>query len=335
MMALLLYILEINNGTTESDRAGMNTLVAGAAGFIGSHLVDALLGAGHSVIGVDNYLLGSKENIEHLEFHPLFTMHNLDISDMHGIRRIFDDNAIDYVFHLAANSDIQAGGRDPNVDLKNTYMTTFNLLECMRMHGVKKLFFPSTSAVYGEKDGESMAEDTGPLNPTSYYGAAKLGSEALISVNCALHDISALVFRFPNVVGPRLTHGVIYDFIRKLKNDPKRLEILGDGQQTKPYLYVGDLIEAIMQFMDAPSGMIVYNVGGETQTNVTQIADIICEVMGLQNVRYKYTGGRVGWPGDVPVFAYDLTKIHNAGWSARYTSDEAVTRTVEELCGQL
>jgi UDP-glucose 4-epimerase len=310
----------------------MNALVAGAAGFIGSHLVDALLNLGHNVIGVDNYLLGKKENIAHLDNDTRFTMFDQDICDIDGLQSVFAANSIDYVFHLAANSDIQAGGRDPNVDLKNTYLTTFNLLECMRQYNVKKLFFSSTSAVYGEKDGESMSENDGPLNPVSYYGATKLGSEALISVSSALHDISALVFRFPNVVGTRLTHGVIYDFIKKLQNNSQVLEILGDGKQTKPYLYVDDLINGILQFMDAPSGLTVYNIGGESQTNVTRIADIVCAGMGLKDVRYEYTGGRGGWPGDVPEFAYDLSKIHAEGWRAKYTSDEAVAKTVEELC---
>jgi len=311
----------------------MNTLVAGGAGFIGSHLADALLEKGHRVVCVDNFLLGTKDNIAHLDGNADFVFYEQDICDLRGLDKIFEREKIDYVFHLAANSDIQAGGRDPFVDLNNTYLTTFNLLECMRLHDVKKLFFSSTSAVYGEQRGK-LSEVSGPLFPVSYYGATKLGSEALISASCALRDMLVLIFRFPNVVGPRLTHGVIYDFVNKLKRDPARLEILGDGKQTKPYIYVSDLVAGIMEFMDAPKGLTMYNIGVDTRTNVTRIADIVCETMELQNVRYDYTGGRGGWPGDVPEFEYDLAKVHDAGWKPVYSSDEAVRKTVEAVCGQ-
>jgi len=311
----------------------MNTLVAGGAGFIGSHLVDALIKNGHRVVCVDNFLLGTRENISHLEGNPQFTLYEQDICDFQGLRTIFEKEPVDYVFHLAANSDIQAGGRDPFIDLNNTFLTTFNLLECMRLHSIKRLFFSSTSAVYGEQEGK-LAEIAGALAPVSYYGAAKLGSEAFISACSALHDISTLVFRFPNVVGSRLTHGAVYDFVKKLKQDPTRLEILGDGKQTKPYIYVSDLIDGIIQFMDTRSGVTTYNIGVNTRTNVTGIADMVCDAMGLKNVRYEYTGGRGGWPGDVPEFEYNLAKIHAAGWKAKYTSDEAVAKTAKELCAQ-
>jgi UDP-glucose 4-epimerase len=144
--------------------------------------------------------------------------------------------------------------------------------------------------------------------------------------------MSSLIFRFPNVVGSRLTHGAVYDFVNKLRCDPTRLEILGDGSQTKPYMYVSDLVNGIMQFMDAPPGLSIYNIGVNTRTNVTDIANMVCKAMGLDSVRFEYTGGRSGWPGDVPEFEYDLSEIHAAGWKAEYTSDEAVARTVKDLC---
>jgi len=311
----------------------MNTLVAGGAGFIGSHLIDALIEKGHRVVCVDNFLLGTKENISHLENNPLFTLYEQDICDFQGIRAIFEKESVDYVFHLAANSDIQAGGKDSFIDFNNTFLTSFNLLECMRQFSVKKLFFSSTSAVYGEQEGQ-LPEAAGALEPVSYYGAGKLAAEAFISAYSARNDIASLVFRFPNVVGSRLTHGAVYDFINKLQRDPVRLEILGDGKQTKPYMYVSDLIKGIMQFMNVPSGVTLYNIGVETRTNVTSIADMVCDAMKLKNVSYEYTGGRGGWPGDVPEFEYNLSKIHAAGWKAEHTSDEAVARTARELCGQ-
>ena len=312
----------------------MKALIAGGTGFIGSHLADALLAEGNVVVCVDNFLLGSKENIAHLYDNPGFIFYEQDICDIEAMRKIFEAEKIDYVFHLAANSDIQAGGRDPFIDLNNTYLTTFNLLECMRNYGVSKLFFSSTSAVYGEKD-SLLSEETCPLYPVSYYGAAKLSSEALISACSHLNGISSLIFRFPNVVGPRLTHGVIFDFIKKLQKDPAQLEILGNGKQEKPYMYIDDLIGGILRFMDtAKPGITIYNIGAETATTVTSIANIICTAMELKDVQYNYTGGRSGWPGDVPKFSYDLSKIHAAGWKAKYNSDTAVKLTAEALCKQ-
>ena len=309
-------------------------MVAGGAGFIGSHLTDSLLGMGHRVICVDNFLLGTRDNVAHLRGAENYVLHEQDVCDIYGMRRIFRKESVDYVFHLAANSDIRSGGRDPRIDLDNTYMTTFNLLECMREFNVKRLFFSSTSAVYGERQGAATAEDAGSLRPVSYYGAAKLGGEALISAYGELCGIKSLVFRFPNVIGSRLTHGVIYDFIGKLKSDPTRLRILGDGRQTKPYMHVSDLINGITKFMDNDAGMDVYNIGVETRTDVTRIADIICAAMGLVGVAYEYSGGRGGWPGDVPEFSFDLSRIKAKGFKALYTSDEAVRKTAEELCAR-
>lgn len=307
----------------------MKVLVAGGAGFIGSHLIDALLAQGHDVVCVDNFFIGTKENIAHLRSNRHFTFYERDLSEMEQILPVFEKEQVDYVFHLAANSDIQASAQGPMIEYKNTYSTTFILLECMRLCGVKKLFFASTSAVYGEQMGVHVSEDAVPLRPISYYGGAKLGSEGIISSFAYMNDMSVLVFRFPNVIGPRLTHGVIFDFVKRLKADPSHLRILGDGRQSKPYIYVLDLVEAIMRFHDVPQGVTLYNVGVETQTSVTRIAEIVCEKMGLTGIPFEYTGGRGGWKGDVPEFAYNLDKIHAAGWSARMTSDEAVAKTVE------
>lgn len=308
----------------------MKALVAGGAGFIGSHLIDSLLKEEHKVVCIDNFYIGTKENIAHLFNNPNFTFYEQDCCDRGAMEAIFAKEKIDHVFHLAANSDIQASAQDPIIEYNNTYTTTVSLLECMRKFDVKKLFFASTSAVYGDKE-ELCSEDTPNLSPISYYGAAKLGSEALISAYSAMNDLSSLVFRFPNVIGPRLTHGVIFDFVKRLKQDPTHLKILGDGNQTKPYLYVSDLVDAIMHYKDVPQGVTLYNVGVETGTSVTKIAEIVCEKMGLKGIPFEYTGGRGGWKGDVPVFQYQLNKIHQQGWEANYTSDEAVALTVEQV----
>lgn len=307
----------------------MKMLVAGGAGFIGSHLVDALLAEGHDVVCIDNFFIGTKENIAHLKDNTHFKFYEQDLAEFPAVLKIFEAEQVDYVFHLAANSDIQASANDPMIEYKNTYSTTFVLLECMRRTGVKKLFFASTSAVYGEQEGTAVSENAVALQPISYYGGAKLGSEGIISSFAYMNDLSVLVFRFPNVIGPRLTHGVVFDFVNRLKADPSHLRILGDGTQCKPYLYVLDLVDAIMQFKDVNQGVTLYNVGVETQSNVTGIAEIVCEKMGLNGIPFEYTGGRGGWKGDVPVFAYNLDKIHAAGWTAKMTSDEAVAKTVE------
>ena len=314
----------------------MKVMVGGGAGFIGSHLIDALIDEGNDVVCVDNFYIGSDDNIRHLKDNPHFYFYEQDLSDLEATLEIFKKEKFDYVFHLAANSDIQASANNPMIEYKNTYSTTYVLLECMRQTGVKNLFFASTSAVYGDHMGENVREDAADLKPISYYGGAKLGSEAIISSYSYMNGMSVLIFRFPNVIGPRMTHGVIFDFVKRLKEDPTHLRILGDGTQSKPYIYVLDLVDAIMHFKNVSEGVTLYNVGVDTQTSVTQIATTVCEKMGLNGIPFDYTGGRGGWKGDVPKFQYNLDKIHAMGWKATMTSDEAVEKAVESvlLCRQ-
>lgn len=313
----------------------MVALIIGGAGFIGSHLCDVLIDSGDRVVCFDNFSLGTKDNIAHLLNNSSFRLYEGDASNREALKKVFEEERPDYVYHLAANSDIQASATNPDVEYRNTYSTTFHILTTMREYGVKNMFFASTSAVYGDKGNVVLDEDTSNLEPISYYGAAKLGSEALISAFSYMNDMNVLVLRFPNVIGPRLTHGVIYDFIRKLNADSKHLQILGDGRQTKPYIYVTDLVDAILQFGNTEKkGVTLYNVGVEGATSVTSIADIICEEMALSDVKYEYTGGEGGWKGDVPKFQYCIDKIHKAGWKATYTSDEAVRETVKYNIGR-
>ena len=308
----------------------MRVLLAGGAGFIGSHLTDALLERGDSVVCADNLCLGSKDMIKHCLVNPNFEFYEFDICDSEKLNVVFERHNFDRVYHLAANSDIKKGGKDPSIDYYNTFLTTVSILDAMWKFGVKELLFSSTSAVYGDKR-ELLREDAGDLRPVSYYGAAKLASEAFISAYAAMNGLMVNIIRFPNVVGERLTHGVIYDFIEKLKANPKKLEILGDGKQDKPYIYVADLVEAILSMKYTP-GVEIFNVGVDTSTTVKRIADIVCEEMGLRGVLYKFTGGSVGWPGDVPKFQYDLSKIHTFGWTAKHTSDEAVRLATRNSC---
>lgn len=310
----------------------MRALVTGGAGFIGTHLVERLLKEGNKVICVDNFTLGKRENVDKFLDDKNYKFYELDIDDNEKFCDALKKEKIDIVYHLAANSDIQKGGKNPEVDYEDTFMTTRGVLELMRRNDIKNLFFSSTSAIYGDESDKMLSEDLGGLLPISYYGGAKFASENFISSYSYMNDFNTMIFRFPNVIGPNLTHGVIFDFAKKLKDNPKELQILGDGTQTKPYIYVLDLIDCIM-FMtkEIDKGVHIYNVGVETATSVTRIADIVCEELGLKDVKYNYTGGNVGWKGDVPKFQYDLTKIHNVGWSANYTSDEAVRETVRAL----
>lgn len=314
----------------------MNILVAGGAGFIGSHLCDRLLAKDNNVIIADKLIFGDR-NIRHLclnkelEKSGKFKFYEMELANQTNVNKLFADNPIDIVYHMAANSDIQKGGKEPSIDFNDTLLTTKTLLEGMRMNKVKNIFFASTSAVYGEMLDVQLNEMTGGIKPVSYYGGAKLASEALISSYVSMCDMNTVIFRFPNVIGPRLTHGVVFDFIRKLRKNPQELEILGNGTQCKPYIYVFDLIDAIVKLTDKfGSKEEVFNISVESEgTTVTHIAEIVVDVMGLKDVKFKYAGGDRGWKGDVPRFSYDISKVLSTGWKPQYTSDEAIRKTVE------
>lgn len=310
----------------------MNILVAGGAGFIGSHLCDALLSKNNTVIVADKLIMGSK-NIEHLSQNTNFKFYEMELANQDNVDKLFKDNKIDIVYHMAANSDIQKSANDTSIDFNDTLLTTRVLLESMRKNNVKNIFFTSTSAVYGEMPDIVLNEETGGLKPVSYYGGAKLASEALISSYVSMCDMNAVIFRFPNVIGPRLTHGVVYDFVKKLRNNPKELEILGNGTQCKPYIYVTDLVNAILKLTEQfEPGVDVFNISVLSEgTSVTHIAEIVVDVLGLSDVEFKYTGGDRGWKGDVPRFKYNISKVLATGWKPEYTSDEAVRKAAQSL----
>ena len=310
----------------------MNILVAGGAGFIGSHLCDALLSKNNTVIVADKLIMGSK-NIEHLSQNTNFKFYEMELANQDNVDKLFKDNKIDIVYHMAANSDISKSANDTSIDFNDTLLTTRVLLESMRKNNVKNIFFASTSAVYGEMPDIVLNEETGGLKPVSYYGGAKLASEALISSYVSMCDMNAVIFRFPNVIGPRLTHGVVYDFVKKLRNNPKELEILGNGTQCKPYIYVTDLVNAILKLTEQfEPGVDVFNISVMSEgTSVTHIAEIVVDVLGLSDVEFKYTGGDRGWKGDVPRFKYDISKVLATGWKPEYTSDEAIRKAAQSL----
>lgn len=311
----------------------MNILVTGGAGFIGSHLCDRLLAEGNQVTVVDNLVLGSKANIAHLIDHKQFHFYEEDVVNQEKMLPIFENGHFDMVYHLAANSDIQKGGKDPQVDYSLTFNTTFNILQLMKTFEVRKLFFASTSAIFGEAQG-NLDENYGPLQPVSNYGAGKLASEAFISAFSATYQIQTWITRFPNVVGERFTHGVIFDFVKKLRQNPNELEVLGNGEQCKPYIYVKDLVDGIQFVLQHTNERYnVYNLGPESRTKVKEIAQMVIEEMGL-NAIIHYTGGDRGWVGDVPEFKYNLSKINSLGWHASRSSNDAVRIAIQKALGK-
>jgi UDP-glucose 4-epimerase len=307
-------------------------LVTGAAGFIGGQLCRALLDKNYSVIGVDNFVRGSRDTIALLEKDPGFSFIECDLSsDVHVRRNLLNipsGENIHEVWHLAANSDISAGVADVSIDFHNTFLTTLNTLTLMRELKIPKMIFASTSAVYGDLKG-ALREDSGPLLPISNYGAMKLASEGIISAATESYLKSSYIFRFPNVIGPGLTHGAIFDFIHKLKKDPKSLEVLGDGNQQKPYLYSEELIDAMFYVLQNSKNKInLFNIGPADQgIKVVDIAKMVIDAMGGA-ADIKFTGGNRGWVGDVPRFDYSIEKLNQLGWKSGSESRHAVARTI-------
>ncbi len=316
----------------------MRHLITGAAGFIGSQLADALLADGESVAGVDDFHLGRPAHLAAARANPRFGFVEADVSDVAAatgaFRALAGGAPPDLLWHLAANSDIAAGVADPTVDFRRTLQTTFATIEGAKAVGARSIAFASTSAVYGETD-KSLAEDTGPLLPISNYGAAKLAGEALLSAAAESSLERIWIFRFSNVVGPRATHGALFDFARRLACRPPALRVLGDGTQTKPYLHVSELIAA-MRFIvaNAKERRNVFNIGPEgAGSRVSFLAETIIARMA-PGTPIAYAGGDRGWVGDVPRFAYSTERLARLGWRPTLSSDDAVRRAVDELAAE-
>ena len=305
-------------------------LVVGGAGFIGSYLCQRLLECNLFVVAYDNLMRGKLSNISGCLPNPNFVFLEADANDVNELKSVIFKYKIDYIFHLAANSDIQASSNEPSIEFSSTSQTTWSILSAMKATSVKRLFFASTSAVYGELMRGSSFKEEDVLNPISYYGSAKMASEAYIRAFSYMNGFDSLIFRFPNVIGPNLTHGVIFDFINKLNNNRKELDVLGDGTQCKPYMHVKDLVEAILLLCWDNRGVNTFNVGVETSTTVKTIAEMVVSEMGIKECKINYGTGNIGWKGDVSKFSYCLDKIHSRGWKATMTSDEAVLKTIRE-----
>jgi len=306
-------------------------LVTGGAGFIGSHLVERLL-LDNEVTVLDNFSSGRIEFLEPYRDIPDFHLLTGDLMNPKIL-----DNAVsgkDFIFHLAANPDVKLGSEDTHVHLEQNVLATYNLLEAMRKNDVRQMAFTSTSTVYGEAAQVPTPEDYGPLLPISLYGASKLSCEALISSYCHTFQMQSWIYRFANIVGERGTHGVLVDFIRKLRENSGKLEILGSGKQRKSYLEVKDCILAMIHAVEHSSGEVnVFNIGSEDSVDVTEIADIVVGQMGLDGVEYNYTGGidGRGWRGDVKLMLLSIEKIKRLGWSPELGSARALEVAVRAL----
>lgn len=312
--------------------------ITGGAGFIGSHIVDWLITDGYEVTVFDNLSNGKKDFINsHLD-NPKFKFYEGDITNFDSLLEKMIGH--DLIWHLAANTDIIGGVEKPLRDLQDCVIGTFNVLESMRKLGLKKILFSSTGAVYGDLCLDiPTSEEGGPLLPVSTYAAGKIGSEAFISSYASLYGIRAWIFRFGNVIGARMTHGVIFDFINKLKNNPKELLIRGDGFQEKNYFLVEECIEGMawafksIKFSETyPCD--IFNLGTDTITKVTRIAEIIKEELGYNDAKIIIEGTKRAWPGDQPKVHITVDKIKKLGWSARFSSDYAVKVATKRMLGK-
>jgi len=305
-------------------------LVTGGAGFIGSHLVDRLIEKGNRIIVFDNLSSGKMEFIEHHLENQDFTLIKGDLLNQEAIEKACKD--IDLVCHVAANPDVRLGASNTKVHLDQNILATYNLLEAMRKNNIKKIAFTSTSTVYGEANIIPTPEDYGPLIPISLYGASKMACEALITSYSHTFDMQAWIFRFANIVGPRSTHGITVDFIRKLQENPNLLEILGDGKQEKSYLHVSECVDAILYLIEESKEKVnIFNVGSEDTISATEIGKAVTEEMGFSDVEFTYTGGSRGWKGDVPRMRLGIGKMKNLGWKPGYTSERSVRETARAL----
>lgn len=316
------------------------SIVAGGAGFVGANLVPKLLADDRVVVVVDNYSRGAATNLVAVQNHPKLRLIEADLSVREQVRNVFEAasawGTVEEVWHLAANSDIPAGVLDADVDFKDTFRTTFELLRAMRDFAVGTLHFASSSAVYGDMGDQCLHEAIGPLLPISNYGAMKLASEAQASAAAESYLTRVNLFRFPNVVGVPATHGVILDFVNKLAKDRSVLHVLGDGTQQKAYLHVSDLVDAMCLVARRPAASKVelVNIGPtDIGATVRWIAErVVARV--APGARIAYGSGNRGWVGDVPKFNYSTDRIQSYGWRPALTSEQAIARAVDEIAAQ-
>ncbi len=307
----------------------MKATVTGGCGFIASHVVDRLVKQGHEVTVIDNMSTGYMENIQHHLDNEAVKLLNFDLGDMEKTRDALKGQ--DAVFHLAANADVRHGLEDTFRDIDRNIIVTYNILEAMRLNDIKQIIFSSTAAAYGEPDVFPTPETYHPRQ-TSFYGASKLACEGFIEAFTEAYGLKSWMYRFVSIQGERHPHGVTYDFVKKLKADSSKLEILGDGTARKSYSYIGDCIDGFFTgYEKAPGKAELFNIGQTEFIEVKGVADIITDEMGLDNVEYNFTGGERGWVGDSPLVHLDVSKLMAYGWKPQVNIEETVRRTVRWL----
>ncbi len=307
----------------------MSYFVTGAAGFIGSHLTDRLLADGHAVVGYDNLSTGRMRFLDSASANPNFRFVQGDLLDKEALTRAM--TGADFVFHLAANADVRFGTEHPERDLDQNTIATFNVLEAMRANGCKRIGFSSTGSIYGEPEIFPTPEDAPFPLQTSLYGASKLAAEGMIQAYCEGFGFQGYIFRFVSILGERYTHGHVFDFYKKLSDDPTRLHVLGDGKQRKSYLYVHDCIDAMLLAIRVLNNKVhVLNLGTDEANRVNDSIAWISERLGLRP-ELTYAGGERGWIGDSPFILLDTRRIRALGWKPKLTIREGVLRTVDWL----
>jgi UDP-glucose 4-epimerase len=316
-----------------------NVLITGGAGFIGSHIADAFMAKGANVSVLDNLSAGKLENVKQWLNHENFTFIKGDLLNPSDLARLSQKH-YEIVFHLAANPEVRVGTTNPEVHFQQNLIATHNLLECIRKNKSDlTLVFTSTSTIYGEPAKIPTPETYSPLKPISIYGATKLAGEALITAYAYTYGFKTIIYRLANIVGPRSQHGIIYDFVQKLKQNSCQLEILGDGTQTKSYLYITDCVEAILSGLKNPDDQAeIYNVGSNDQINVKTIAKIVMEEMKLNNIKFHCTGGvdgGRGWKGDVKNMLLDISRIESRGWKPKWNSEQAMKKAANHIIAEV
>jgi UDP-glucose 4-epimerase len=304
-------------------------LVTGGAGFIGSHVVDHLLDGGAEVVVYDNLSTGSRGNLAHRESDPSLQWEHSDVLDLARLRKAME--GVDTVFHFQANADVRGGPQQTRVDLEQNTIATWNVLDAMRASQAKTIVFASSAVVYGEPEVFPTPESV-PVVQTSLYGASKLAGEAMLQAYSEYFGIRGLAFRFVSWIGPRYSHGVVFDFMRKLRDNPLELEVLGDGTQRKSYLDVRDGVAGVFLALErAVEAKNVFNLGHDDFLNVLDVARIVIEELGLRDVRIRTTGGVRGWVGDSPLVHLDTARMKALGWRPQIPIPDSIRATVRYL----
>jgi UDP-glucose 4-epimerase len=324
------------NSTAPDGSLSTRYIIIGGAGFIGSHFADRLL-ADSGVKGVtlyDNFSSGREWHFEHHLADPRFSVVRADANDLPRLTEAVRGH--DVVLHLASNPDIARAATEPEIDFYQGTLLTNNVVEAMRRSDVRRILYASGSGVYGDLGELELPEDYGPMLPVSTYGASKLAGEALLSAYCYMFDLNGCAFRFGNVVGPRQTHGVGFDFVRHLLADPSRLSIFGDGSQSKSYIHVDDVVGAVLCAHDnSAEPFRVFNVATGDYITVAEIAQLVVQCLGLRTPpRFEYSGGDRGWKGDVPVVRLNTERIRSLGWRCRRNSREALRAALLALMAE-